>query len=108
MVVFLLPERDGVINREAIGAVYGTVEKPVNQRLLEVTGRFPYRGRMIRTVHGFKPTVPTSCFIDESGIAIGNVMLDEPCSVSFHPSFAGTSEYSRLHYPIWRVRKFAP
>jgi hypothetical protein len=34
MVVFLLPEREGVINREAIGAVYGTGEKPVNQQPL--------------------------------------------------------------------------
>ena len=36
MVVFLLFGRDGVINREAIGAVYGTVEKPVNQPSLPV------------------------------------------------------------------------
>ena len=30
MVVFLLFEREGVINREGIRPVYGTVQKPVN------------------------------------------------------------------------------
>ena len=30
MVVFLLWEREGVINREGIRPVYGTVQKPVN------------------------------------------------------------------------------
>ena len=30
MVVFLLLEREGVINREGIRPVYGTVQKPVN------------------------------------------------------------------------------
>ena len=39
MVVFLLFGRDGVINREAIGAVYGTVEKPVNQPSFVVVGQ---------------------------------------------------------------------
>ena len=39
MVVFLLPERDGVINCEAIGAVYGTAEKPVNQLSPPVVGQ---------------------------------------------------------------------
>ena len=62
-------------------AVYGTVEKSVNQQLLEIAGRFPYSGRMICTFQGFKPTVPTSCFIEETGIAIGDVVLGKHCSV---------------------------
>ncbi|MCI0427702.1 MAG: hypothetical protein L0Z46_06785 [Nitrospiraceae bacterium] len=65
MVVFLLFGRDGVINRDDIGAVYGTAEKPVNQQPLEVVGQFPYSGRMIHTFQGIKPTIPTSCFIEE-------------------------------------------
>jgi carbonic anhydrase/acetyltransferase-like protein (isoleucine patch superfamily) len=32
---------------------------------------------MIRTVQGFKPTVPTSCFIEGTGIVIGEVVLGE-------------------------------
>ncbi len=32
---------------------------------------------MIRIFQGFKPTVPTSCFIEETGIVIGDVVLGE-------------------------------
>jgi len=32
---------------------------------------------MIRPFQGFKPTVPTSCFMEETGIVIGDVVLGE-------------------------------
>jgi hypothetical protein len=31
-----------------------------------------------------KPTIPTSCFVEETGIVMGDVGLGEHCSVSFH------------------------
>ena len=44
---------------------------------------------MIRTFQGIKPTIPPSCFIEETGIVIGNVGLGEHCSVSFHAVIRG-------------------
>jgi hypothetical protein len=48
---------------------------------LQVAGRFPYDGRMIRTYQSIKPTIPTSCFMEETGIVIGDVVVGEHCSV---------------------------
>jgi carbonic anhydrase/acetyltransferase-like protein (isoleucine patch superfamily) len=36
---------------------------------------------MIRTFQGIKPTIPMSCFIEETGIVIGDVVLCEYYSV---------------------------
>src|SRR5207247_9682674 len=44
---------------------------------------------MIRTFQGIKPTIPTSCFIEETGVVIGNVVLGEHCSVWFHAVIRG-------------------
>jgi hypothetical protein len=30
---------------------------------------------MIRTFHGFKPTIPVSCFMEETGIVIDDPVL---------------------------------
>ena len=39
---------------------------------------------MIRPFRAFKPTVPTSCFIEETGIVIGDAVLGEHDFVYFH------------------------
>ncbi|HEV8329771.1 MAG TPA: hypothetical protein VGQ08_20080 [Nitrospiraceae bacterium] len=44
---------------------------------LQVAGRFPHDGRLIRSFQGFKPTVPTSWFIEETGTVIGGVVLGD-------------------------------
>ena len=51
---------------------------------------------MIRTFQGIKPTVPTSCFIEETGVVIGDVVLGEQCSVWFHAVIRGDVHHIRI------------
>ena len=51
---------------------------------------------MIRTFQGIKPTIPTSCFIEETGIVIGDVVMGEHCSVWFHAVIRGDVHYIRI------------
>jgi gamma-carbonic anhydrase len=51
---------------------------------------------MIRTFQGVKPTIPTSCFIEETGIVIGDVVLGEHCSVWFHAVVRGDVHFIRI------------
>ena len=51
---------------------------------------------MIRSFQGIKPTIPSSCFIEETGIVIGDVVLGENCSVWFHAVIRGDVNYIRL------------
>jgi carbonic anhydrase/acetyltransferase-like protein (isoleucine patch superfamily) len=51
---------------------------------------------MIRTFQGMKPTIPASCFIEETGIVIGDVVLGEQCSVWFHAVIRGDVHYIRI------------
>ena len=51
---------------------------------------------MIRTFQGIKPTIPTSCFIEETGVVIGDVVLGEYCSVWFHAVVRGDVHCIRI------------
>jgi len=51
---------------------------------------------MIRSFQGIKPTIPSSCFIEETGIVIGDVVLGENCSVWFHAVIRGDVNCIRL------------
>lgn len=51
---------------------------------------------MIRSFQGIKPTIPSSCFIEETGIVIGDVVLGENCGVWFHAVIRGDVNYVRL------------
>jgi carbonic anhydrase/acetyltransferase-like protein (isoleucine patch superfamily) len=51
---------------------------------------------MIRTFQGIKPTIPKSCFIEETGIVIGDVVLGEHCSVWFHAIVRGDVHFIRI------------
>ena len=51
---------------------------------------------MIRVFQGVTPSVPASCFIDETGIVIGNVVLGEDCSVWFHAVIRGDVNSIRI------------
>ncbi|MEO5863470.1 MAG: gamma carbonic anhydrase family protein [Nitrospiraceae bacterium] len=51
---------------------------------------------MIRTFHGVTPTIPESCFIEETGVVIGDVVLGEYCSVWFHAVIRGDVHAIRI------------
>ena len=51
---------------------------------------------MIRTFQGIKPTIPVSCFIEETGVIIGDVVLGEHCSVWFHAVIRGDVHSIRI------------
>lgn len=51
---------------------------------------------MIRTFQGIKPSIPTSCFVEETGIVIGDVVLGEHCSVWFHAVIRGDVHHIRI------------
>jgi len=51
---------------------------------------------MIRTFHGIKPTIPKSCFIEDTGVVIGDVVMGENCSVWFHAVIRGDVHFIRI------------
>jgi carbonic anhydrase/acetyltransferase-like protein (isoleucine patch superfamily) len=53
---------------------------------------------MIRTFQGITPTIPKSCFIEETGVVIGDVVMGEQCSVWFHAVIRGDVNYIRIGY----------
>jgi len=51
---------------------------------------------MIRTFQGITPTVPPSCFIEETAVVIGDVVMGEECSAWFHAVIRGDVNYIRI------------
>ncbi|MDH4084253.1 MAG: gamma carbonic anhydrase family protein [Nitrospira sp.] len=51
---------------------------------------------MIRTFQGIKPTVPKSCFIEETAVVIGDVVMGEECSAWFHAVIRGDVNEIRI------------
>ncbi|MBK9306843.1 MAG: gamma carbonic anhydrase family protein [Nitrospira sp.] len=51
---------------------------------------------MIRTFQGIRPTVPTSCFVEDTAVVIGDVVLGEECSVWFNTVIRGDVNYIRI------------
>lgn len=51
---------------------------------------------MIRTFQGITPTIPKSCFIDETAVVIGDVVMGEDCSAWFHAVIRGDVHYIRI------------
>ncbi len=51
---------------------------------------------MIRTFQGIKPTVPRSCFIEATGVVIGDVVMGEDCSVWFNAVIRGDVNSIRI------------
>ena len=51
---------------------------------------------MIRTFLGIKPIIPQSCFIEEAGVSIGDVVRGEGCSVWFHAVIRGKMHNIRI------------
>ncbi|HSA61183.1 MAG TPA: gamma carbonic anhydrase family protein [Nitrospiraceae bacterium] len=51
---------------------------------------------MIRTFQGIKPTVPQSCFVENTAVVIGDVVMGEYCSVWFNTVIRGDVHYIRI------------
>jgi carbonic anhydrase/acetyltransferase-like protein (isoleucine patch superfamily) len=51
---------------------------------------------MIRTFQGIKPTIPQSCFMEETAVIIGDVVMGEDCSAWFHAVIRGDVNYIRI------------
>ena len=51
---------------------------------------------MIRTFQGIKPTVRQSCFIEDTAVVIGDVVMGEECSAWFHAVIRGDVNYIRI------------
>ena len=51
---------------------------------------------MIRTFQGIKPTIPKSCYIEDTGVVIGDVVMGEHCSVWFHAVIRGDVHFIRI------------
>jgi carbonic anhydrase/acetyltransferase-like protein (isoleucine patch superfamily) len=51
---------------------------------------------VIRTYQGIKPTIPDSCFIEETAVVIGDVVMGDDCSVWFHAVVRGDVYYIRI------------
>ncbi|MBX3345852.1 MAG: gamma carbonic anhydrase family protein [Nitrospira sp.] len=51
---------------------------------------------MIRTFQGITPTIPSSCFIEDTAVIIGDVVMSEECSAWFHAVIRGDVNYIRI------------
>lgn len=51
---------------------------------------------MIRSFKGFTPRVPPSCFIEDTAVVIGDVVMGEECSVWFNAVIRGDVNYIRI------------
>ena len=51
---------------------------------------------VIRTFQGIKPTVPDSCFIEDTAVVIGDVVMGEDCSVWFNAVIRGDVNHIRI------------
>ena len=51
---------------------------------------------MIRTFQGITPTIPQSCFIEETAVVIGDVVMGDECSAWFHAVIRGDVNYIRI------------
>jgi carbonic anhydrase/acetyltransferase-like protein (isoleucine patch superfamily) len=65
-------------------------------KTLREAAHFTYSASMIRTFQGVKPTVPKSCFIEETAVVIGDVVMGEHCSVWFNAVIRGDVNYIRI------------
>ncbi|MCP9469949.1 MAG: gamma carbonic anhydrase family protein [Nitrospira sp.] len=51
---------------------------------------------MVRAFQGVLPKIPQSCFIEETAVVIGDVVMGEECSVWFHAVIRGDVHYIRI------------
>ncbi len=51
---------------------------------------------VIRTFQGIKPAIPDSCFIEDTAVVIGDVVMGEKCSVWFNAVIRGDVHHIRI------------
>lgn len=51
---------------------------------------------VIRIFQGIKPTIPDSCFIEDTAVVIGDVVMGEECSVWFNAVIRGDVNHIRI------------
>jgi gamma-carbonic anhydrase len=51
---------------------------------------------VIRTFQGIKPAIPDSCFIEDTAVVIGDVVMGEDCSVWFNAVIRGDVNHIRI------------
>jgi len=51
---------------------------------------------VIRIFQGIKPTIPDSCFIEDTAVVIGDVVMGEDCSVWFNAVIRGDVNHIRI------------
>jgi carbonic anhydrase/acetyltransferase-like protein (isoleucine patch superfamily) len=51
---------------------------------------------MIRTFRGIKPTIPQSCYIEDTAVVVGDVVMGEDCSVWFNAVIRGDVNFIRI------------
>ena len=51
---------------------------------------------VIRTFKGIKPAIPDSCFIEDTAVVIGDVVMGEDCSVWFNAVIRGDVNHIRI------------
>jgi gamma-carbonic anhydrase len=51
---------------------------------------------MIRSFQGITPAIPPSCFIEDTAVIIGDVVMGEECSVWFHAVIRGDVNVIRM------------
>ncbi len=51
---------------------------------------------MVRAFQGILPTIPPSCFIDDTAVVIGDVIMGEQCSVWFNAVIRGDVNVIRI------------
>jgi carbonic anhydrase/acetyltransferase-like protein (isoleucine patch superfamily) len=59
-------------------------------------GGLAYSAAMIRSFQGITPTIPASCFVEDTAVVIGDVVMGESCSVWFNAVIRGDVHYIRL------------
>ncbi|MCS6896646.1 MAG: gamma carbonic anhydrase family protein [Nitrospira sp.] len=51
---------------------------------------------MVRAFEGVLPKIPSSCFVEETAVVIGDVVMGEECSIWFHAVVRGDVNYIRI------------
>lgn len=51
---------------------------------------------VIRTYQGIRPIIPKSCFVEDTAVVIGDVVMGEDCSVWFNTVIRGDVHYIRI------------
>jgi len=69
---------------------------PLRRTALSCYFQFPFGNSMIRPYKGVRPTIPATCFVDESAQIIGDVVLGEHASIWMNAVIRGDVHEIRI------------